>query len=478
MTLVTLVPKCFLILFLIQLSTNIGYSADDPISMFGDGGSRNMVSKASNLPASWDPDSGENILWKVGLGTETYAGPVVTKDQVFVGTNNDRPKVKALTGDHGLMMAFDIKTGAFQWQEAHGKLPGGSLYDWPNQGICSTPTIEGDRLYYLSNTCEVIALDTKGFMDGKNDGPFTAEKQSDKNSADRIWSLNMWEQLGVRPFNMTASSPLIVGDLIYTITSNGRTKKNLVEAPNAPSFIAINKKDGSLVWQDNSPGENIADGQWSSPGYGEINGQPTVLFPGGDGWLYAFEPKTGKQLWKFNCNPQEEGKKKSKAGIIASPVIHNNRVYIAIGRNPEYGASPGKLWALAPKGSGDLTGKISVWMRGGDDFSFTLSTVAVADGLVYAVDLNGIFVVLDEKDGKEVWQHDTFANVWSSPLVADGKVFLGTEEGDMLVFKQGREKKILHEVNMGDAIYTTPAVKDGTLFIATRSELFAIGTKP
>lgn len=450
------------------------YAMSDPISMFGADASRNMVFNATALPSTWDPESGENILWKTALGNETYAGPIATATHIFVGTNNAKPRNSALADDRGVMMAFDVKTGEFLWQETHTKLEEGSLYDWPHQGVCSTPAVDGDRLFYLSNRCEVIALDVLGFRDGENDGPEKEEPSKTDLSADRIWTLNMKSNLGVRPFNMTASSPLIVGDVVYTLTSNGRTKDNKVEAPDAPSFLALDKKTGKVLWQDNAPGPNIVDGQWSNAAFGVLDGQPTVLFPGGDGWLYAYEPKTGKQLWKFNCNPTSE-EKDHPSGIIASPVVHENHVYIGIGRNPEHGAMPGKLWALKPNGSGDLTGKIAVWMRGGDDFSLTLSTVAVAGGLVYAVDLNGIFVAMDAKDGSVVWQHDTFANVWSSPLVADGKVYLTTEEGDVYVFKHGREKKILHQVNMGDSIYTTPAVANGRIYIATRTELFAIG---
>jgi len=451
------------------------FAGDSQVAMFGQDTTRNMVSTAKNLPESWDPDSGEHILWKAELGNETYAGPVVTATQVFVGTNNENPRDEALTGDRGVVMAFDRKTGKFQWQATHEKLSEGMTYDWPHQGVCATPIVENNRIYYLSNRCEVIALDTAGFSDNDNAGPFKQEAHSGPKAADIVWRLDMKSELGVRPFNMTASSPLIVGDLLYTLTSNGRTKNNQVEAPKAPSFLAIDKNTGKVVWQDNAPGDRIVDGQWSNPSYGRIQGKPTVLFPGGDGWLYAYEPKSGKLLWKFNCNPTAGEEEMEPASIVASPVIYEDKVFLGIGRNPEHGALPGMLWAFKPEGSGDITGKNVLWKRGGDDFSFTLSTVAIADGLVYAVDLNGIFVVLDANTGKLVWQHDTFANVWSSPFLADGKVYLTTEDGDVLVFKAGREKSLLQQINMGDAIYTTPSAKDGVLYIATRSQLFAIG---
>ncbi|HET6373544.1 MAG TPA: PQQ-binding-like beta-propeller repeat protein, partial [Candidatus Polarisedimenticolia bacterium] len=114
---------------------------------------------------------------------------------------------------------------------------------------------------------------------------------------------------------------------------------------------------------------------------------------------------------------------------------------------------------------------------GGEAFSRTLSSVAVRDGLVYAADLRGFINCLDAATGQILWSHDLFAQVWGSPLVADGKVYIGDEDGDATVLRAGRTKELLHEVNMGNAIYTTPAARDGVLYIATRAKLFAIQNK-
>src|SRR5262245_2092501 len=136
------------------------------IVMFGGTPSRNMVSDEKNLPDKWDVKTGENIKWSAKLGSQTYAGPVVAGGKVFVGTNNEGMRNPKLTGDRGNIMVFNAEDGKFLWQAAHPKLPAGRVNDWPLQGICSTPAIEGDRMYYVSNRCELVALDTEGFKDG------------------------------------------------------------------------------------------------------------------------------------------------------------------------------------------------------------------------------------------------------------------------------------------------------------------------
>ena len=114
----------------------------------------------------------------------------------------------------------------------------------------------------------------------------------------------MARDLGVAPHNMSTCSPLVVGDLVFAETSNGIDGDHeKVPRPEAPSFIAADKRTGKLVWKDASPGKGILHGQWSSPSYGVIGGVPQVIFPGGDGWLRAFDPAGGRPLWKLDGNP-------------------------------------------------------------------------------------------------------------------------------------------------------------------------------
>ncbi len=455
---------------------------DSERAMLGGTPGRNMVSSATGLPDRWNPGTGENIRWVADLGSETYGGPVVAGGKVFVGTNNARPRECAMQGDRGVVMAFAVEDGKFLWQSVHEKLAEGGERDWPMQGVCSTPFVEGDRLYYVSNRGELVAADTEGFLDGENDGPFTGETRRGPNDADLVWVVDMPQSLGVRPHRMSASSPLAVGEIVYTLTSNGAGERGKVTASQAPSFLAVSRQTGEVQWKDASPGERVLDGQWSNPSYGILAGTAQILFPGGDGWLYAFEPATGSLLWKFDAgglgaSPAPSAAGPARESLVASAVIEGDRVYLGVGQDPENGPGKGRLYALRGDGRGDVTTTAVLWSLGGEQFSRTLSTVAVQDGLLYAADLRGFLYCLDAATGKLIWSHDTFAQVWGSPLVADGKVYLGDEDGDVVVLRAGKKKELLHEVNMGNAIYTTPAASDGVLYIATRSRLFAIQSK-
>jgi outer membrane protein assembly factor BamB len=450
------------------------------VAMYGGTPSRNMVSAETHLPSRWDPATGLNVKWTADLGSQSYAGPVVAGGKVFVGTNNQVPRNPKITGDRGLIMAFRAADGMFLWQAAHDKLSQGKVNDWPYQGICSTPAVEGNRLYYVSNRDELVCADTEGFRDGKNDGPFTAETDTSEIGADFIWKLDLIGQLGVYPHNQAASSPLIVGDLIYLITGNGVDEGHVnIPAPRAPSFLAVDKHTGKVVWQSSLPGEKILHGQWSSPAWGVLDGKPQVLFPGGDGWLYGLEPKTGKVIWRFDCNPKDSvytiGPGSTRNNLLAMPVIAGDMVYIAVGEDPEHGEGIGHLWALRPKGEGDLTGTSAVvWHRDGEDFHRSLSTVAVRDGLLFTADFSGYVYCLDAATGKPHWVYNSYGAIWGSPLVADGKVYVGNEDGDVTVLRAAPKLEVLSKVNMGSAVFSTAVARDGVLYVTSRSKLFAI----
>ena len=215
-----------------------------------------------------------------------------------------------------------------------------------------------------------------------------------------------------------------------------------------------------------------------------IGGVPQVVFPGGDGWIYSFDPQTGDLIWKFDANPKDSvwelGGAGSRNNIISTPVIYKDRVYIGVGQDPEHGEAPGNFWVIDATGKGDVTDTHVVWHRGGEDFGRTISTAAIADGIVYIADLSGFLYALDAETGEHFWTYDAFAAVWGSAFVADGKVYLGDEDGDIAVLTHGKELELLDEINMGASVYTTPVAEDGVLYIASRNMLWAIseGSRP
>lgn len=453
--------------------------------MWGGSPDRNMVSGETGIPAEWDVKSGRNIKWVAPLGSQTYGNPVIADGKIFVGTNNNGNLRPNITGDKGVIVCVEEKTGKFLWQATHDKMPTGRVNDWPEQGICSAPFIDGERMYYVSNRCELVCADVNGFLDDENDGPFQNEKYKEKQDADFVWVLDMFEELEVFPHNLATSSPVVAEGLIFVITSNGVDEGHLnLPNPAAPAFIAVNQENGELVWEANQPGPHVLHGQWSSPSYGVIGGVTQVIFAGGDGHCYSFEPKTGKLLWKYNLNPPDAkyvlGGRGTKSYIIATPVIADDKVFLAVGQDPEHGEGVGHLHAIDGTKRGDITESGRVWHVGGDDFHRTMSTAAVADGLVYDSDLSGFLYCFDAKTGKLHWKYDTYSALWGSPYVVDGKVMLGTEDGDVHVFRHGPTLEKLGVNHMENSVYTTPVAANGVLYVTNRRALFAIaaGAKP
>ncbi|NUQ63155.1 MAG: PQQ-binding-like beta-propeller repeat protein [Pirellulales bacterium] len=513
-------------------------SSDWP--QWGGSPSRNNAPNARKLPVEWtvgefDFRTGKwlggdvkNVRWVAKLGSESYGSPAVAGGKVFCATNNAGYVARyPASVDLGCLLCFRQPDGEFLWQHSAEKLKDHEI-DWPKQGICCTPLVEADRAWLVTNRGEVVCLDTEGFRDGENDGPFASEPSSDKNESDVVWRYDMMAELGTIQHNMASCSVTAAGGLLLVHTSNGiDSSHRSVPAPKAPSFIALDKRAGRLVWADRSPGENILHGQWASPAHAVLGGVPQAIFPGGDGWVYSFLAEPGSDgkprlLWRFDCNPKEsvwgDGGEGDRNTIIATPVIYDGLVYIATGEDPEAGEGPGILWCIDPTRRGDVSRELvvdrqgrvvpprrglavdkdagesvrpnansaAVWKYTGHDankdgeLAFeetmhrTLSMAAIRDGLLVIGDFAGLVHCLDPKTGRPHWTHDMLAAVWGSPMLADGKTYLGNEDGDMVVFELSPKLNVLAKNNMGNAIYGSAVAVGDTLYISTRSHLFAI----
>jgi outer membrane protein assembly factor BamB len=443
--------------------------------MWGGTPDRNMTSNMKGLPTTWDVQKKTNVKWVADLGSQTYGNISVAGGFVFVGTNNEGKRDPKVTGDKGVLMAFRESDGAFMWQMAHDKLAAGRVNDWPFQGIASSPLVEGDRVYYVSNRAELMCVDAQGFRDKENDGPVTDETLTGEFNGDVVWKFDMMEEVGTLPHNLANSSPVVYGDLIYVSTSNGQDESHVnIPAPKAPAIIAINKKTGKLVWEDASPGDRILHGQWSTPTVGKIAGVDMVVMGQGDGWVRGYEAATGKKLWEFDTNPKDSVWPKTRNEIISTPVIYEDKIYLANGQDPEHGEGVGHMYCIDPTKRGDITKTGLVWHY--DKIRRSISTPAIRDGLVYEPDFSGFLHCLDARTGQVYWTHDMFAAVWGSPLLVDGKLYLGDEDGDIVIMQAGKEKKVLAEINMGSSVYSTPVPANGVLFVTNRNQLFALAT--
>jgi outer membrane protein assembly factor BamB len=439
----------------------------------------------------------KHVRWSTRLGSNAYGGPVVAGGRVFIGTNNSRPRDPKIKGDKGILLCLRESDGQFLWQAVHDKLPDHDLNDYAEQGVASTPWVDGNRLYYVSNRCELVCADVAG------------DEKTGK--AKILWSYDMVGKLGVFPCQLANSSPLVAGDLVYAITGNGvDISKNTLPAPKAPSFVALNKKTGELVWKSDLPSAKTIRGQWSSPAAAKVDGKMQVLFAGGDGWMYGLDALTGELIWKFDCNPKKaKPYKPGGAGeqcfIIAVPVVYDNKCYIAVGQEPDNdGPGVGHLWCiditkkpankdkdLSPVNDNfdpkDPVNKDSglVWHFGGPEkpgadrdfvFSRTLGSVAAVDGLVYAADILGIVYCLDARTGKKLWEHDMLEGTWCSPYYVDGKVYIGGDSGTLFVFQHGKKLQEPKKISLGSgmAVRVPPVAANGVLYVNGNTALFAI----
>lgn len=523
------------------LGTESASSADWP--QWGGTDSKNMVSSEKGIPDSFVPGekspqgtgidlaTTRHVKWVVRLGSQTYGNPTIAGGRVFVGTNDnfiDDPRFQS--GRGGLVKCFDEASGRLLWQlviprfETKDKL---FNYDNLDLGVCSSPTVDGDRVYLVSNRGEVLCLDVHGMANG-NDGPYQDEARfmvpSDKphvtlgpRDGDIVWRFDMLHELPAWPQDATSCSILVHGDLLYVSPSNGVDRSHEhVPFPQAPSLIVLDKRTGRMVARDmEMVGTRMLHGEWSSPTLGVVDGRTLIFYGAGDGVCYAFEAlsaipkelavlkKTGgpkdpailKKVWAFDCNPPEyrfrngnpisyrAGDVRKKQGntndgayvgpseIIATPVFYKNRVYVAIGQDPLHGRGKGMLSCIDATKTGDISRSGKIWSY--DKLDRSLSTVSIADGLLYIADFAGVLHCLDAETGQCYWTYPTKSQIWGSTLVADGKVWLGNQKA-LWIFAAGKEPKLLGEIHLGSPVYCTPVVANGVFYVATHKYLWAV----
>ncbi|MBL7043806.1 MAG: PQQ-binding-like beta-propeller repeat protein [Pirellulaceae bacterium] len=488
------------VLCLVAVATSV-FGADQP--QWGQRYSRNMVSDETNLPATFDPDTGENVRWSASLGTETNSSPVVAGGKVIIGTNNAQPRDPRHPRYRGVLLCLDEKTGDLCWQLVVPRLEDTKYLDWRTGGICSVATVEGDRVYVVSNRAEVICLDLNGQADG-NDGPYRDEgrhmapagmppMEVTSIDADIVWLFDMPAELDVHPHDSPCSSILIDGPNLYLNTSNGVDRIHSgIPQPDAPSLIVLDKQTGRLLAQDGEHiGPRVFHCTWSSPSLGTVNGERRIFFCGGDGVCYAFKPlgsnqqvgpaKTLERVWRFDCDPTApkdnvhrymRNRQESPSTIMGMPVFHNNRIYVTGGGDIWWGKHQAWVKCIDATGTGDATETGLIWSHPVDDHC--CATPAIHDGLVFVSDYGKNIHCLDAETGKPYWVQETRAPMFGSTLVADGKVYVGNKRSNLWVFAASKQQDVLATIGLDSPIIATPVAANGTLYVATFKSLYAI----
>jgi outer membrane protein assembly factor BamB len=548
------------ILLSLIVSTNAVCAADWP--SWGGQPSRNMASDTEKGLPAWcsfgkkndrgkiDLSTTKNVKWVAKLGGRTFGSPVVSQGKVFIGMAGDASTDAAL-------LCFDERTGHLL-----GRFVCGSA-DTDNFGVCSTPTVEGDRLYFVTPDPKVVCLDLTSWLT-----PSAATGRADSARC-IVWRYDMAKTLHVMQDHVASCSVLVHGDVVYVCTGNGRFKNpERPFYPLTPSLIAINKHTGELLARDDEQiGEQLWRGQWSSPSLAMVNGKAKILFATGNGLCYAFEPvdprarvtpdrwvttslrgpivyfidvknkKTAglspaeyakkfsplsathqpalplefrysidmpvttpansvptarvpdvpilKKIWWFDCLPAEYRKapfyargatgdsQKHPCDIIATPVFYRNRVYVAIGGDPVHGSknSRGNLVCIDATRTGDVTRSGKVWSY--DQLNAALTTVSIADGLVFVIDETSVIHCLDADTGQNYWNYALKSDrgqLNSALLAADGKLFAGKS-----ILAVSKTLKVLGTIE-GNSFTScsTPCVANRVIFMVQGERLWAV----
>jgi outer membrane protein assembly factor BamB len=291
-------------------------------------------------------------------------------------------------------------------------------------------------------------------------------------------------ELDVWPQDATDASPVVDGDYVYVGTSNGVDKGHKkLPNPLAPTLIVLDRLTGQLVAADDAQiGTRTFHGNWSSPSLITINDRKLLLFGGGDGFCYAFDPKPAgkvlKTVWRADGNPAEYRERggrllpynKNSEGpceINSTPAFYKNRVYVTIGQDTRHGPGPGCLTCI------DATNGTVLWRY--KDINRSFSTPSIVNDIIFVADVRGTIHCLDANTGKVFWTHATNGgNTMSSTYVADGKVYFGNANGKLTILAATNGYKLLNEIRVGSAIHATPVAANGVLYIATQHWLYAL----
>ena len=477
-------------------------AGDQP--QWGERGSRNMISRERHLPDTFDPTSGVNIKWIIPLGTETHTTPVVSDGRVYIGTNNGNERDPKHRGDRGVLMCVDEKGGQLLWQLVVPKREEDPYLDWPNTGIASAATVDKDRVYIVSNRGEVICLDARGMANG-NGGPFgqegahmtqkgTAQLEPGALDADILWIYDMVSEAGIWTHDGAHSSILVDGPYLYVNTGTGVDNTHRkVRTPDAPSLIVLDKTTGRLVARDREGiAPHIFHCTWSSPSIGDLSGRKVIFFAGGNGIVYAFDPvpslgpKAGsngalKKLWQYDfdpAGPKEDvhrftsNRREGPSNIYGMPVYKNGRLYVAGGGDLWWGKNEAFLKCVSAVGTGDVTTTATIWTYPLE--KHCLSTPAIHDGMVFMADSGKRVHCVDAATGKPFWSHEAKGDFWASPMVADGKVYIGSRRGDFLILEASRKKRLLASIELGSPISGSATPANGVVYVATMTQLYAV----
>lgn len=409
------------------------------------------VAEGTNPPTSWDIEKSQNVLWKTRIPGLSHASPIIWGNQIFVITAvssaaNAGFKVKDrgidLANDDAkhtwMIFALDKRNGRVLWTDKpYEGVPRAKRHVKATQAN-STPVTDGRYVVALFGSEGLACYDTNGKLLWKQDlGVLNPGLWDDKESS--------WGH---------ASSPIIYRDLVI-VQADGHKQ----------SFIAaFNLKDGKQAWRV----ERNEITSWTTPSIYQGKDR-TELIANGGRYIRGYDPLTGKELWRFSDNDTQVK--------MQAPQIANDLIYITGG----YPAGRA-MYVFRPGANGDIS------LRPGEDTNAFLAwrsskgspytpTPIVYGAQFYVVADNGVLSSYDANTGALIYQQRLPSSFSASPVAADGRLYLASEDGDVFVVKAGRQFELLQKNEMGQPLMATPALTQGMLIVRADDVIYALGER-
>jgi outer membrane protein assembly factor BamB len=412
------------------------------------------VADGQNLPETWNTGTSENILWKAPVPGLAHSSPVIWGDRIFVtsaissrgnasfkpGLYGDGDASEDRSNHKWMLYAIDKRTGKIVWDRVAFEGEPRNKRHIKSTYASASPATDGRIVVAWFGSEGVHAYD----MDGN-----------------RLWTVDLG-RVDMGAYDIPsyewgpASSPIIWNDTVFIQCDT-----------QADSFmLALDARTGNTIWKTD---------RQEMPSWGT----PTVvrtragdeLVTNASNFIRAYDPRSGKELWKLG------GSSKITA---PTPFLANGLVVVASGRAPER-----PLFAVRPGSRGDLTlakdqtsSDAVVWSKTGR--GSYMPTPLVYDGILYVLGNNGVFDAYEVESGKEIYRQriePVGSGFSASPVAADGRIYLASEDGDIIVIAAGREFKKLGSNAMGELVMATPALSDGVMYVRGVSTLFAIGKR-
>jgi len=452
-----MVRACLAILAAITIAAALTFSgATAGVSRWPSfrGPSASGVAEGQDLPDSWNGTSGENIRWKVTIPGLAHSSPIVWDDRIYVTTAiSSLPNASFKPGLYGegtasedrtpqrwVVMALDRNTGRTIWQRtAYEGVPREKRHIKATYAN-ATPATDGKTIVAFFGSQGLYAFGADGELRWKVDlGVLNAG----------AYDLPEYEW-------GTASSPIIYKNLVIV----------QCDTQNESFVLAVDIATGKTAWKTSR--KELPS--WGTPTvYTSSSGQGAELITNASNFIRGYDPETGAERWRLG------GSSKITA---PTPVFVDGMIIVASGRAPER-----PIFAIRPGGQGDITLAADAesspniaWRKTGR--GSYMPTPLIYNGLVYVLANQGLFDAYDLATGREIYRRrlePVGSGFSSSPIAADGRLYLSSEDGDIFVIQGGAEFKVLSKNAMGEPVMATPAIAGGTMYVRGERQLFAIG---